>query len=492
MPQEITLTVPTEYSLPHIFSTLDEAQTALALSLGAYAYQTVKQRGEQITHAELSRRLTEAAAAKYEPDLESLEKQVAKLKERVQEEQERRLSTEKTIREEERRNREEIVTEKNKRIQSLEEQVKEFAVTIRESSRQMSDNFQHFKDQILKNTSGSKKKGDIGEAVFENILERAFGGGSANDKFDIQNVGKEGHQADLRMNWQGQRIMLEVKNYDRNVDGKEVLKFHKDMEAAKDCPIGLMISLNTGITGHMKAGKVDIEMLHDGRMCVFLNSLLLHEDPVSLLQSIKPFLEVYLKSLGAQSTDVHQDETRAQRLMDIFEQQRKSLLKVLQSHEEQTRKMKNTLLNAKKKHEQSWIEIMGDMRESEHSVKLLVETMLHFTIDDSDDEEADTEKAPTLPGYIFRQTDLKLFTEKERKFIQQTLEYFEFNEDYKVQTKDAKEIYKMLGYSDEALNTMRTRVLQDDVWERGKKEIKYMRVNNKKRGKTIEPCEVNI
>lgn len=477
MPQEITLTLPTEYVLPHLFSMLDETQTALALSLGAYAYQTVKQHGEQITHAELSRRLTEAAAAKYEPDLEALEKHVAKLKERLQEEQERRLATEKTIREEERRNREEIVSEKNKRIQSLEEQVKEFAVTIRESSKQMSDNFQHFKDQILKNTSGSKKKGDVGEAVFESLLERAFGGGSANDKFDIQNVGKEGHQADLRMHWLGHRIMLEVKNYDRNVDGKEVLKFHKDMEAARDCPIGIMISLNTGITGHMKAGKVDIEMLHDGRMCVFLNSLLLHEDPVSLLQSIKPFMEVYLKTIGQQQTnDIQQEENRAQRLMETFEYQRKSLLKVLSSHEEQTRKMKNTLLNAKKKQEQSWIEIMGDMRESEHSVKLLVETMLNFSIEDSDEEDV-SQKQHHLPGYVFRQTDLKLFTEKERKFIQDTLERFEFNEEYKMQTKDAKDIYKSLGYSDEALTTMRTRVFQDDVWERGKKEIRYVRLN---------------
>jgi hypothetical protein len=455
-------------------------QTALALNLGAYAYQTVKQHGEQITHAELSRRLTEAAAAKYEPELETLEKQVAKLKERLQEEQERRLNTEKSVRDEERRNREELVTEKNKRIQSLEEQVKEFATTIRESSKQMSDNFQHFKDQILKNTSGSKKKGDVGEAVFESLLERAFGGGSANDRFDIQNVGKEGHQADLRMHWLGSRIMLEVKNYDRNVDGKEVLKFHKDMEAARDCPIGIMISLNTGITGHMKAGKVDIEMLHDGRMCVFLNSLLLHEDPVSLLQSIKPFMEVYLKSIGQQqSKDAHQEETRAERLMDLFEQQRKSLLKVLQSHEEQTRKMKNTLLNAKKKHEQSWIEIMGDMRESEHSVKLLVETMMNFSIDDSDEEE-ESQKQLHLPGYIFRQTDLKLFTEKERKFIHDTIENFEFNEDFKVQTKEAKDMYKSLGYSDESLTTMRTRVFQDDVWERGKKEIKYLRMKLKK------------
>ncbi|NDF96152.1 MAG: hypothetical protein EB107_10025 [Proteobacteria bacterium] len=155
-----------------------------------------------------------------------------------------------------------------------------------------------------------------------------------------------------------------MKNYDRNVDGKEVTKFLRDMEAAKDCPVGIMISLATGITGHMKAGKVDLEMLHDGRMCLYINSLLSHEDPVSLLQSMKPFLEVYLKSLTAKPTDSHKEETRAERQMEMFDQQRKSVLKVMQTHEEQMRKMKNVLMNAKKKHEQSWVEILGEMREA--------------------------------------------------------------------------------------------------------------------------------
>lgn len=473
MPQEITLTLPTEYSLPPLFSSLDESQTALALSLGAYSYETVKQHGEQLTHEELARHLTEAAAAKYEPALEALEKHVAKLKERLQDEQERRLATEKTVREEERRNREEILSEKNLRIVSLEEQLKELSTSIRESSRQMSDTFQNFKDQILKNTSGSKKKGDVGEAVLENILERAFGGGSTNEKFDIQNVGKEGHQADLRMHWQGHRIMLESKNYERNIDGKEVLKFHKDMEAAKDCPIGMMISLTSGITGHMKAGKVDIEMLHDGRMCVFFNSFLAHEDPVSLLQSLKPFLEIFLKSMKPASFQGQVDESVAQRQLEFFEQHRKAMLKVIQNHEEQMRSMKNVLVNAKKKQEQSWLEIMGEMREAEHKVKLLLETLMDFSLDEDDNEDT---KAVVLSPFVFRHTDIALFSEKERKFIQDTLQYFEIGEDYKVHTKDAKEIYKALGYTDESLTLMRTRVLQDDVWERGKKEIKYMRI----------------
>ena len=47
MLNQITFTLPSGYTLPHLFSMLDETQTALALSLGAYAYQTIKQHGEE-------------------------------------------------------------------------------------------------------------------------------------------------------------------------------------------------------------------------------------------------------------------------------------------------------------------------------------------------------------------------------------------------------------------------------------------------------------
>ena len=476
--QEITFHVPSDYELPPLYTELNEDETAIALNLGIYAYELTKSHGEELTNKELAEKFKKAAHAKFEPELLTLKTQLQTLQQTLQDEKDRRLNIEKSVREEERRNREELLNEKTMRIQSLETQLKDLGTTIRESNRSLTDTFQNFKDQLLKNTTGSKKKGELGESVFETILERAFGSGSLQDSFDVQNVGSEGHQGDLRMHWQGHRFLLEVKHYERNVDGKEVTKFLRDMEESKDCPVGIMISLTTGITGHMKAGKLDIEMLHDGRMCIYLNSFLHHEDPVSLLQSMKPFLEVFLKAYSTnanQTSDSNQDESRAERQLELFQQQRKTVLKVLQSHEEQTRKMKNTLLNAKKKHEQSWIEIMSEMRDCEHRMKLLIETMFEFSIEEDTDADTDTDLS-SLPGYVFRTTDIAMCTEKERKFLEDTCKHFDFHEDYKVSTKDAKEVYKKLGYSEDALTTMRTRLFQEDVWERGKKEIKYMRL----------------
>ncbi len=482
--QVIKLTVPAKFGLPSVYTESDPSQLAQVLRLGAYGYQIMKQEGLRLTNEQLSVKVALQTQEKYQKEIDALEECIEKqresmktLKERLEDEHTHRLSQETRIREEERRNREEILSEKERRIQALQDQLKSLEGSMRDSSRAIAEQFSSFKEQILKSSTGSKKKGDQGEAVFESILERVFGTVSVGESFDLENVGREGHQGDIRMNWKGHRVMIEVKNYDRNVDGKEVTKFFRDMEEAKDCQIGLMISMNTGITGHCKSGKVDIELLRDGRLVVFLSQFMQHEDPVLFLTSLKPFFEVFLKTASAAKPLVEEmvEETRAQRQLERFEQQRATILKVIQVHEEQTRKMKNTLMNAKKKHEQSWIDIMAEMRECEHRVKLLLETICEASIEADDPLEAEVLET-SIPGYVFRYTDMSMYSERERKFVMDLLDHFEFGEDYKSTTIAVKDVLTPLKYTDDAISSLRERVFQDDVWAKGKKEVKYIRV----------------
>jgi hypothetical protein len=483
--QELTLTVPGDYLLPTLLLDSSPEIVAQVLTLGAHAYDVMKQEGQRISHETLYQQLQQQAAATYEPkvkELAKLRESLETFKTKLAEEQERRLDTERRTREEERRNREELVKEKDARITKLEEQVKELTQSVRDSGRSIADQFQSFKEQMLKTTTGSKKKGDQGEFILDRILERVFGTGSNGEAFDLQNVGREGHQGDSRMHWKGFRFLIESKHYDRNVDTKEVTKFLRDMEENKDAQVGFMISLNTGITGHTKAGKVDLELLSDGRLCVYLSHFLQHEDPVLFFQSLRPFLEVYLQSVqtqpSSQQSDHSQEESRALRQLELFEQQRKVILKVLANHDDQVKKMRNTLVNAKKKHDQIWLEIMGEMRECEHRVKLLLETITDATLVEEADDQPSSKKH-ALPSYIFKHTDLALYNEKERKFIQDILKHFTFHEDHKMQTKEAKTVFLDLGYTEDALIALRARVFQDDVWERGKKELRYMNLASK-------------
>jgi len=472
MAQELTFLVPANYTLPTIFQELDPVSTGQALTLGAYAYQIMKQEGYRISNEALFLKIQKEAEAKFEEQVTALQtssnktnEQLKVYKERLGEEQERRLDTERRIREEEKRNRDEIMKEKELRIKSLEDQNRALDKSIRDSSRALTEQFQNFKEQILKTNSNSKKKGDQGEAIFQAIVQRAFGNGSIGEDFNLENIGQEGHQGDLHMKWKSTKALLEVKNYDRNIDGKEVTKFLRDMEQGKDCQFGIMISLYTGITNHTKAGDVDIEILRDGRLCVYLTRFMHHEDPTLFLQSLIPFLEVYLKMSSAVQPSLDDEDTQLKRLIETFEQQRGMILRVVKSHDEQTRKMKLVLTNAKKKQEQSWTEIMGEMRECEHRVKLLLETILS----DSSTPELN------LPDYVFVNTDQSMYNEKERKFLSDILEAFEFDDEYRMTTMEAKDIFKKLGYNEDRLAELRPKVFHEDVWPKGKKEIKYLR-----------------
>jgi hypothetical protein len=75
-----------------------------------------------------------------------------------------------------------------------------------------------------------------------------------------------------------------------------------------------------------------------------------------------------------------------------------------------------------------------------------------------------------------------MYSEKERKFVMDLTEYFEFSEDYKSTTMSVKEVLTSLKYTEDQINSLRERVFQEDVWPKGKKEVRYMRVNPSKLG----------
>ena len=445
--QELVLQVPGDFQIPYVFQTLQPADVARVITLGTIAYETIKQEGNKSEHEVIFASLKKEAEKKYGAQVQVLEKEytsqvetlekqhttlntlVSNLKQKIQSEESLRLDTERRIREEERRNREELVKEKDSRIHSLELQVRSglqsVEQSVKESSRFLTDGFQNFKEQLLKNSGNSQKKGTQGEGIFEDFLQRVFGSVGIKEEFSLVNVGAEGHQGDIRMEWKNHKLLWEVKNYARSIETKEVTKFLRDMEENPDISLGVMVSLTTNITGHQKAGNVDIQELRDGRMCVYINSFLKNEDPTLFLQSLKPFLETFLHHTKPPSIE---ETNEAQNQVERLEYQRTIVLRLLQSHQDSTRKFKNVISNSKKKSDQIWAEITTEMREAENQVKLLLETILDSTILTSNEDD-DMQQQQTLPDYLFRHTDINMYNDKEREFIMDTLKYFKVSED---------------------------------------------------------------
>jgi hypothetical protein len=487
--QEITLQVPADYVLHSVFQTIDPKTTASILTLGAQTYTFMKKEGQKLRHETVFQQLQSQAAAEYEPRIQELQKQtqsttevITGLKRRLQEEETHRIHTEQRVRDEERRNREDLLKEKDYRIQSLEQQVKTQLQTVeqsmKENSRNLQESFQSFRESIVKTTSGSKKKGEHGETILQDMLQKAFGSVSCGEFFNIESVGKEGHQGDLRMNWKGHKILIEVKNYERSVDDKEVKKFLRDMEEGRDISLGILVSLNSGIVGHSKTGYTDIMELRDGRICIYLSHFLTHIDPVEFLQGLKPFIETFL--LYKDKTNTKGEEaTAAEYQVEKFEIQRTILLKLLQSHQESIRKFKNTIQNAKKKQEQIWLEIGTDMREAEHQVKLILETLLDLNscVDEKEEDEIQSvnNELPHLPSYVFRNTDFMYYTEKERIFLKNLLTQFDIGEEYTCTKKELKDVLKPLGYSEETVNKQCERFFLEHVWGKGKQKLQYFK-----------------
>ena len=64
-----------------------------------------------------------------------------------------------------------------------------------------------------------------------------------------------------------------------------------------------------------------------------------------------------------------------------------------------------------------------------------------------------------------------MYNEKERKFIEDTIRNFTFSEEYSCSSKSVKEVYKSLGYSEDAVNSMRPKIFTETVWGKGKTTI---------------------
>ena len=500
--RDIHITIPRSFVVPGIFMDADPEIHAIILRLGVVAYETVIKDHQSFTHEALYDSLKETAEKEYRVLLKEIqgkllasESTASSLRSRVKLQEEEHLSLEKRVREEERRNREEIVCEKNMRIEQLERGLKghlsNTETVVRDSQRVMLDGFQTFKEQIVRSTTGSSAKGRIGEQGFGGLLLTAFGSVGVDEEFELEGVGKEGYQGDLHMKWKGQKIMWEVKNYTRTVEDKEVLKFKRDMEQNVDFSIGVMVSLNSGIAHHTKAGDIDLQQLPDGRVLVYLTNFMRHENTLVVIQGLKPFLETFMQRRpNIDKMDSGEEDSMRQKL-SRFEQQRTVLLRLLQHHTETIRGFKNTVLNAKKKQEQIWIEITTEIRQTEHNVKLLLETFLDT---DSDllkesvkegitttttqrTESEDSNNSP-IPGYVFRHTDWALYNERERKFLRDSLRLFTFSQDSSCSTKTIKDVYKSIGYSNDFVDTMRSLVFLEGIWEKGKKEVKYIRVRS--------------
>jgi hypothetical protein len=102
----------------------------------------------------------------------------------------------------------------------------------------------------------SSVKGQIGENVVYDILVEKF------PDYTIENTSKVGHSGDIQMLLPNHnKVIIEVKNYNKTIDTAELDKLKYDMKFNK-CNYAIFVSLNSGIVGKK---RFQLETFHYDR-----------------------------------------------------------------------------------------------------------------------------------------------------------------------------------------------------------------------------------
>lgn len=117
-------------------------------------------------------------------------------------------------------------------------------------------------NDLLRKMDNSSSKGKVSETILGHVIHNLYPMG------DIRAVGTTKETGDIMMLRDNKpTILLENKNYDRNVGQDEVQKFLRDVETQKCC--GILLAQNYGI-----ANRSNYEIhVYQGQICIYLHSV---------------------------------------------------------------------------------------------------------------------------------------------------------------------------------------------------------------------------
>lgn len=313
----VTVSVPTGFTLPEFYEKTTPEAVAEALRIGASLYETLKDiKAEEgnaalaeleakkqaeiarireqsiIQLADLQTQLTradEAYAALQKQHTDRMASALIQERQTIKSTYEAQVQRcQETIASLQHRSQL-VALERDTDIQKAEERIKAaVSLTLEEKQRTIerqqlandklaallernSEELNRLSTNLLaKRLQNSKVKGDEYEAAFREKLIQAYGTGP---NFSIEDTAHNGlgHAGDHIMNWDGKKILWEVKNYDAPVKTAEVDKFYRDMSENSTISIGVMVSRYTYITGKNHSGNKHIEFVND-KMYIYLNN----------------------------------------------------------------------------------------------------------------------------------------------------------------------------------------------------------------------------
>jgi len=468
--KKFSVTIPTEFEVPSLYSDGKPADIAIALRLGAEAVTFIQKRGADTmrkeTHAEAVRQATEefteqlkAAEEGAATALTKLRQEKLRVEEAMRASQLRidaleasasslRLQIQKEVRE----SVHELLVSKDEQISRLQQ-------TLDKSMEGVGKRVESLQQSITKTFASSKEKGSLGETLMEGYLKRAY-------DCDVQVVGKGSETADIRLTRStGAAYFWEIKNYTRMVSTEEVNKFRRDLRLHPDVLGGVLVSLRQGIVGKSRGGDIDLEFLEDGRFILYMSQFMGQDDPVFYLQTMRPFFD----TIEAMAKPVKEEAETIR----VLEMKAALMTNLLRSHALSITKHKNSLVGHKKRTDAMFAEFSSYVLEAEAQLQTVLRVAMGG---DSETSEVLTETETHLPCIVFVKERLSDFVDdRTREFVKWLLTTVEVREGTQIEIKDIIELGRKKGYSEKWIRSLREEVFQESAWSKGSRFIQGLR-----------------
>jgi hypothetical protein len=151
-------------------------------------------------------------------------------------------------------------------LENLERGAKERVEGMRQVYQEQEEKLRKQYERVL----GSTEKGKQGEREFDELVAQYTNWGT------LTNTAKTAHSTDRTGKIRQCDARFEIKNYSGDIPSQEVAKFERDMEENGDCPLGVFISLKTGIAGKKGDGFLTMKWTSKSQMLLYINNFYNH------------------------------------------------------------------------------------------------------------------------------------------------------------------------------------------------------------------------
>jgi len=462
---EVTFHLPSGFDLPEFYNKETPERIALALRLGAESVDYMVKNATDIIREETHEQTAKQLEGKYLLLFEKEKKERRKLEDSLEQAKEQLLSLErlnaswqKDLRERAESMMGPVLKAKDKEIEDLKEMLRMI--------QDLGLKFDKMSDNYTKTSNNSYLKGRAGETQVEELLKLSL-------DCEIYPVHKEAYAGDYHMvRGKGKyKYLIDSKDYSRMVNQQEIEKLHRDLRINADVVGAIMISLNSGISGHSRSGDIDIEFNESGKPIVYIGNLKRRDEIPILFASLRPFFEVVEQSVLLQSKSASPASEETHRL----QQQMGLISTLIRGHLQAMMNMKNIFVNHKRKTDAMYTEQLGLLIQQEGTVK----NLLAVALGDAEQlRHAEQDVDMPLPSSIFRKTNRTELTDAENKFVEWMEKTYVFQEGKELELKAFMDEALQSGFKEKEFRAMREKLFTDNAWAKGGKKVYGITLRN--------------